>query len=678
MSIKALTEKTFEIPFDGVTPEDVEPAIDLLLAEAGQRLEILANDAAPRTFANTMLTLENVTERLDYAMSIVRHLEGVRTTPELRAAYNAVEPKVSEFYARIPLHAGLWAQLQRFSQTAEAGGLTGVRKRFFTKTMDTFRRHGAELSEPQKATLAALDVELAQLTTKFSENVLDTTNAFELLITDEAKLAGLPPTAVEASRQSAAQKNQEGWRFTLQAPSYTPVLTYLQDRSIRETMYRAQTTRAAEGERSNREIVARVLKLRKAKAILLGFSNFADFVLYDRMAHTGTRALSFLKAIELKVRDHFDQENEQLRAFARGTGFAGELQAWDVAYYAELERKALYDFDEEELRPFFSTEQVVKGMFEIVERLYGIQVREKAGVPVWHADVKYYQIDDETGQFLGGFYADWYPREDKRGGAWMDAFITGTATPDSFEPHAGTICGNMTAPLGDRPALLTHRDVETIFHEFGHLLHHNLSRVEIRSLAGTAVAWDFVELPSQIMENWCWEREALDLFARHYESGEPIPQALFEKMLRARNFRSANLQMRQLGFGIVDLNLHLAYDPGQHGDAVEYSRDIVQQFSATVLPAEHSLITSFTHLFGSPVGYGAGYYSYKWAEVLDADAFSRFRKAGITDRAVGREFLQTILSKGDSDDAAQLYRNFMGRDPDPDGLLQRAGLHVAN
>ncbi len=670
MTINPLLREQFEIPFDQVHPEHVEPAIQELLRDARERLEVLAADPEPRTFANTMLALEKVTERLDYAMSVVRHLEGVRTTPELRAAYNAVEPLVSEFYARIPLHGGLWKQLQLFGATTEAKSLTGVRKRFFTKTLDSFRRHGADLAEEGKARLAALDVELAKLTTKFGENVLDSTNAFELVVTDEQRLAGLPPTAVAAARQSANQKGQEGWRFTLQAPSYTPVLTYLDDAAIREQVYRAHSTRASSGDLDNRGNVARILELRREKAHLLGFENFADFVLYDRMAHTGGRALEFLRAIEHKVRPHSDRENAELRQFA-----GKELEPWDVSYYAEKQRKALYDFDEEELRPYFSTERVVAGMFEIVERLYGISVVEKAGVPVWHPDVKYYQIKDETGQFLGGFYADWYPREDKRGGAWMDAFITGVAQPDNFEPHSGVICGNMTAPLGDAPALLSHRDVETIFHEFGHLLHHSLSRVEIRSLAGTAVAWDFVELPSQIMENWCWERDALDLFARHHETGAPIPEELFQKMKRAKNFRSANNQMRQLGFGIMDLSLHLEYSPERDGDVLTYSREIVQSFSAVKLPEDHALVTGFTHLFSSPVGYGAGYYSYKWAEVLDADAFSRFRTAGVFDRKVGMDFRESILARGNSEDAADLYRSFMGRDPDPNALLERAGLH---
>jgi oligopeptidase A len=319
-------------------------------------------------------------------------------------------------------------------------------------------------------------------------------------------------------------------------------------------------------------------------------------------------------------------------------------------------------------------ERVVAGMFELVGRLYGIRVEEEAGVPVWDPAVRYYNIRDEKGEFLGGFYADWHPRENKRGGAWMDALITGGPAPDGFHPHLGLICGNLTPPVGGKPALLTHREVETIFHEFGHLLHHLLSRVETRSLAGTSVAWDFVELPSQIMENWCWERAALDLFARHYETGEPIPDELFQKMKRARTFRAANAQMRQLGFGFIDLALHTRYDAARDGEVTLYTRAILQEYSPAPLPANHALIAAFTHLFASPVGYGAGYYSYKWAEVLDADAFTRFREQGIFSREVGAAFRGEILSKGDSDDPAALYRRFMGRDPDPNALLVRSGL----
>jgi oligopeptidase A len=318
-------------------------------------------------------------------------------------------------------------------------------------------------------------------------------------------------------------------------------------------------------------------------------------------------------------------------------------------------------------------------LFETVRRLYGVEVVEKPGLPVWDPAVKTYAILDRDGSHLGSFYADWFPRENKRDGAWMDAFLTGLPHEDRWEPHLGLICGNLTPPVGDKPALLTHREVETIFHEFGHLLHHLLTRVEVRSLAGTSVAWDFVELPSQIMENWCWEREALDLFARHYQTGELVPPELFEKMLRARNFRAANAQMRQLGFATVDLDLHTRYSPERDGDVMTYARGILQQFAASPLPPDYAMIASFTHLFSSPVGYGAGYYSYKWAEVLDADAFSRFRSAGIFSPEVGGEFRAKILARGDSEDPAELYRSFMGRDPDETALLERSGLlgHVS-
>jgi oligopeptidase A len=669
MTPNPLLHIQFQIPFDLVRVEDVEPAIHELLRKAKEGLEALAADPRPRTYENTMLALEEMSEDLDYAMGVVRHLEGVRTTPELRAAFNAVEPAVSEFYSSIPLHTGLWKQLKAFAETEEAKTLNGPRKRFVTKTIDSFRRHGADLDPDQKAKLAALDVELTKITTKFGENVLDSTNEFELVLTNEEQLAGLPAAAIAAARQSAQAKNREGWRFTLQAPSYIALMTYLDDRLIREKVYREFGTRATRDPLDNRPLLARILEVRKEKALLLGFRDFADFVLNDRMAREGRHALSFLRDIETKTRSHFERENRELREFA---GF--DLAPWDIAYYAEKQRQALYDFDEEQLRPYFPAERVVAGMFEIVERLYGISVTEKTGVPAWHPDVKYYEIRDESGLLLGAFYADWFPREDKRGGAWMDSFLTGVDMPGRFEPHLGAICGNLTAPIGDRPALLTHREVETIFHEFGHLLHHCLSRVEVKSLAGTNVAWDFVELPSQIMENWCWEREALDLFARHHETGAPIPEDLFQKMVRARNFRSANMQMRQLGFGITDLSLHTLYDAGRDGDVIAYSRDLIQQFSASELPADYAMIASFTHLFASPVGYGAGYYSYKWAEVLDADAFTRFQAEGIFSRSAGMAFREHILSKGNSKDPAELYREFMGRDPDPGALLRRSGL----
>ena len=666
----------FRIPFDQIKAEHVQPAAAELLRDARRRIDGLAADPQPRTFDNTLTALDEITEPLDEAMAVMRHLESVATYPALREAYNAVQPEVSAFYSGIPLHAGLWQAIKSYAATEEARALAGTRRRLLTKTIDTFRRHGADLDAEGKARLEAIDMELATVTTKFSQNVLDATNAFELAIGDEAGLAGLPPSAVAAARESAARKGLAGWRFTLQAPSYTPVMMYLDDAATRQKMYHAYAIRASRGEHDNRGLLRRILELRRARAVLLGFRNFADLVLHDRMAHTGERAEEFLEDLKRKTEAHFARENRDLLAFRRTLEGpdAPELQAWDVAYYAEKQRAALYDFDEEELRPYFPLERVLAGLFETAQRLYGIRVVEEAGVPVWDPQARYYAVHDGDGSFIGGFYADWYPRENKRGGAWMDALITGYPAGGGFKAHLGLICGNLTPPLADRPSLLTHYEVTTVFHEFGHLLHHLLSRVEVRSLAGTSVAWDFVELPSQIMENWTWEREPLDLFARHYQTGEPIPGDLFEKMVRARNFRSANGQMRQLGFGFVDLALHIDYDPARDGDAIAYARGILQQYAPAPLPPDHAMVAAFTHLFASPVGYGAGYYSYKWAEVLDADAFTRFRTKGIFSAEVGAEFRDAILSRGDSEDPAELYRRFMGRDPDPNALLARSGL----
>lgn len=680
-----LVQIQFQIPFDQIRPEHVEPAIDELLENTRAELKALTSDPAPRTFANTLARLDDLTKRLDYAMQITRNLEAVATTPELRAAYNAVQPKVSEFYSSLPLNEDLWRTVLKYSSSEEARGLSGVRKRFLHKTMDNFRRHGAELNAEGKKRIAEIDVELTKQTIRFAENVLDSTNRYEWVVTDEKRLAGLPESARAMARASAASKGmaEPSWRFTLQAPSYLAVMTYLDDEALRCELYEAFVNRATEEKYDNRPIMRRILELRLEKARLLGYRDFADLVLEDRMAHAGERAHEFLLDLRQKTEAAFHKENAELRAFSKKS----ELQPWDIAYYAEKQRAALYDFDEEALRPYFPLERVIEGMFEIVRRLYGIRVVEKLGVPGWDPHVKYYEIRDPSRprgeDLIGAFYADWFPRENKRSGAWMDVLITGDYHTDrvSQDPHLGLICGNLTPPCDDRPSLLTHREVQTIFHEFGHLLHHCLTRVELRGFAGVNVAWDFVELPSQIMENWTWERDALDLFARHYETGAPIPAELLEKMRRARNFRAANTQMRQLGFGLVDLALHRDIGPadlapGSGLDLLDFARKILQQFSPAKLPERYAMIVSFTHLFSSPVGYGAGYYSYKWAEVLDADAFTRFLEGGIFSREVGQRFRDLILSRGDSEDPAELYRSFMGRDPDPNALLERTGLLV--
>lgn len=674
-TLNPLLEPILPIPFDAIQAEHVEPAIHDLLKRMEQRIEQIGSETTPHTYANVILALDRATEPLDYAMALVRHLEAVRTTPAFRAAHNNVQGPVSAFYSSIPLNENLWSAVKAVNSTTDTAQLAGVHKRFLEKTVAGFRRAGADLDAEGKKKLEAIEVALAEATTKFSENVLDATNAYELHVTDEAKLAGLPESAQLAARESARRKGKDGWRFTLQAPSYIAAMTYLDDRAIRRELWEASNARGANAPYDNRQLLAEILRLRREKAHLLGYADFADLVLEDRMAHKGAKALEFLEDLRQKTEAAFGRENESLEEFGRGIGYE-EMHPWDVAYLAEKQRAALYDFDEEELRPYFQLENVVGGMFEIFSRLLGVKVIEQPEIQGWDPAVKYYRVEDAAGGlFLGGFYTDWFPRENKRGGAWMDSLVTGN--PDEREPHLGLICGNLTPPVGDTPSLLTHREVETIFHEFGHLLHHVLSRVPVRSLCGTNVPWDFVELPSQIMENWCMERGALDLFARHYKTGEPVPEELFEKMKRARNFRSANAQMRQLGFGIVDLMLHREYREHEDGDAMKYSRDILARFAPAPLPEQYGMIASFTHLFGNPVGYGAGYYSYKWAEVLDADAFTRFKKEGIFEASAGLAYRREILEKGDSDDPAQLYRNFMGRDPDANALLERSGLLTA-
>jgi oligopeptidase A len=653
------------LPFDRVQPEHVQPGIDELIRRSRARIESIAS-APARSWKETMAALDAATDDLDIAVSVVRHLEGVVSTPELRAAWNAAQPAVSAFYSSIPLHEGLWRALNEFAETEEAQRLEGVRARFLKKTLDNFRRHGAALPPEGKKKLEELEVELSTATTKFAQNVLDATAAFEHCITDEAGLAGLPPSARAAARADAAARGRDGWRFTLHAPSYLAVMTYLDDRSVRERFWRAYNRRAAE---ANAPLIARILELRREKARLLGYRNFADFALADRMAKEGAAAQAFIRDLRGKTEPAFRRENEELEQFA-----GRALEPWDIAYWAEKLRAERYAFEEEDLRPYFPVEQVIDGMFSLASRLFGIRVAPGPAVPVWHPEVKYYEIRDADGELLGGFYTDWHPRDNKRGGAWMDSFITGHWQDGRWIPHVGLICGNLTAPVDGKPALLTHREVETIFHEFGHLLHHCLSRVEVKSLAGTNVAWDFVELPSQIMENWCWERPSLDLFARHFETGDPMPEELFRKMRAARTFRAANAQMRQLGFATVDLALHIDYDPARDGSPVEYANSILREFAPAPLPDDYAMLASFTHLFADPTGYGAGYYSYKWAEVLDADAFTRFQREGVFNEKTGREFRQAILERGDSEEPIVLFRRFMGRDPDPRALLERLGL----
>lgn len=657
------------VPFSDIRPEHVEPALEAALAGAQGALDALLAAPGPRTF-ETVLALDALVEGLRRPMGFVSHLVSVKDSPELRRAYNEVLPRYTAFLTRLSLNPDLWGAVKEAAERPESAHLSGVQRRHLEKTAEEFRRAGAELGEADKARLEAMNIELSKLSTKFSENTLDATNAFELLLTDEAELAGLPESARTRARRGAEAKGQAGWRFTLQAPSYVPFMTYAESRALRETMYRAYTSRAGDGPFDNREVIGRTLALRRERAQMLGYQDHADYTLEPRMVRSGAQALTFVRNLAARTRPHWQREVEALTAFAETLGLR-DLQPWDVSFVAEKLRRERYAFDEEALRPFFSLSNVLEGLFKITEETFGVRVTRRDNPEVWHPDVEFYDLHDRAGTHLGSFYADWFPREDKRGGAWMNPLITGGPAVEGghFDPHVALVAANFSPPEGDRPALLTHDEVQTAFHEFGHLLHHCLSRVPVRARAGTNVAWDFVELPSQIMENWCWEKGALDVFARHVDTGEKVPEDLFEKMRAARTFMAANAQMRQLSFGTVDLELHVAYDPERDGDPVRFAQRTMEPFAIRPEFAHNSFLTAFSHIFSG--GYAAGYYSYKWAEVLDADAFTRFQREGLFNPETGHAFVHTILSQGDSAPPEVLFRDFMGRDPDPEALLRR-------
>jgi len=693
-------DRSFHIRWSRLVPEAIEPDIREALGRAQRRIDALCADFDPSelTFENTLLELERATEDLSMGWGRVGHLDSVRNSDSLRAAHNAMLPEVTQFFSRIPLNSALWRRIKAYADSADAETLRGVRKRFLEETVKDFVRSGADLPEAEKSRLEEVQSELARITQKFSENVLDSTNAWDLVLEDDSRLAGLPETALGVLRAEAAAKglgSEENpvYRITLKAPVYFPVLEYADDASLREEVWRGSITVGHGGDFDNTGLIWQILALRHERAELLGHVHFADHVLEERMAGSGEAALKFVEDLAERTKPYFKRDIDELTAFRHRhePEWDGLFQPWDVAYWSEKLRKENYDFDEEELRPYFAIDKVIEGMFRLTENVFGFRVEERGtswaapgetpsgdGIEVWHPEVRFYDLfDADSHELLGSFYADWHPREDKRGGAWMNYLRTGLPPIEERgrEPHLGLICGNLTPSSQDRPALLTHSEVETIFHEFGHLLHHLLGEVEIKSLNGVNVVWDFVELPSQILENFCWSRVSLDFFAKHYETGEPIPEPLFQKMLGARNFQSAMTQMRQLAFGKMDLDLHIKhFRKPAHGDLDELVREILDGYLMPLSIHPPTMARRFTHLFASATGYAAGYYSYKWAEVLDADAFTRFAGAGVISPEIGREFREKILSRGNSAEAGELFRDFMGRDPELNALLVRNGL----
>lgn len=696
----------FHIRWSTLTPEHIETDIRAALDKAQSNLDAFVDqDRGKISFDSVVLGLDETTRELNEAWGLVTHLDSLCNSPALREAHNKMLAEVSAFFAKIPLNEHLWDLLETYSKTEEAKKLPPVRRRALDEAMEGFIQAGADLPAEKKKRVEEIESELSQLTQKYSENVLDSTNKWELIIDDVARLKGLPPSAIDAARADAAAKglgteDKPVYRFTLKAPSMIPVMEHLEDDSIRRQVWEGACSIGRGGEHDNTENIFKILRLRHEKAQIMDKANFADHILAHRMAKSGRSALRFIEDLYARVNDAFQRETIELQEFRADTAHqsADLFQPWEVAFWSEKQRKSKYDFDSEELRPYFPLDRVLGGMFQLAEKVFDLRivsrdvvyvepgteapanVSTEAGktgpVEVWDPEVKFYEVRNEKGVHIGSFYADWHPRDSKRGGAWMNYLKMGV--PPSGERdrrlHLGLICGNMTPPVDGKAALLTHDEVCTVFHEFGHLLHQLCGNVEIPSLNGVSVYWDFVELPSQLMENFCWERESLDLFARHHETGEAIPARLFKKLLAAKNYRSASDIMRQLALGKLDLELHMNHATDEGSDLDRLAHDILDGYLMPLKTEPPTMARRFGHLFSSPVGYAAGYYSYKWAEVLDADAFTRFQKEGVLNPAVGRAFRDSILSKGNSEDPAKLFHDFMGRDPDAMALLVRAGL----
>ena len=661
-----LLDRDFPVPFDRIGPGDVGPAVAETLERAGARIEELGAGSGG-SYGDVVGELDAHCEDVERTWSPVSHLHNVDATPELREAYAGALPEITRFSSRLHHHEGLHRRLRDFAASPGGIALTGLRRRHLDRTLRDFRRAGAALDPTDKQTLEDLRLELSELGRSFEENLLEETAAYAKVVTDGDTLAGLPETALERAAQMAADRGEEGWLITLDMPSVQAVLQHADDRSLRREIHAAYLDRCTAGERDNRPLVARILELRRQVAELLDYPDFPDYRLETLMARSGGSVRNFLDELIDRTRPFHDRDTSELEAHARRRGL-GSLEPWDVGWLMEKLRRERFDVDDEMLRPWFPLAEVESGLFEIAERLFGLRVQRVDNPAVWHPDVGFFQVRDETGVHLGSFYTDWFPRETKRQGAWMDSLVSGGPTGNGgFDPHLGFIGGNFTPPTATRPSLLTHREVCTLFHEFGHLLHHTASRVEVRARGGVNVAWDWVEVPSQIMENWCWEREALDLFARHYETGEPLPDAMLERLLAARRFMGGWMQMRQLSFANLDLELHRTW----RGDepVMDYAAAALRPFVPSDRFVERHILPTFAHLFGG--GYASAYYSYIWSETLEADAFSRFAEEGVLNPATGRAFRDCVLSQGDRRDPEELFRDFMGRDSDPGALIRR-------
>ncbi len=665
--------------FADIGPAHIAPAIDRLLGEARAAMRVAQE--APATWRQFVRPLEDATERLSRAWGQVEHLHAVLDSPPLREAYNASLPKITQFWTELGQDQRLFEKYRALKASAEFAQLAPARKKLVENALRDFRLGGAELPAELKPRYAAIQEELASLSAKFSENVLDATNAYSILIEDEKRVAGIPADDLQAARELAEKDGAKGWKFNLQMPSYFPVMQYAEDRELRATLYRESATRASEfgkPEWDNTPLIGRILQLRREDAALLGYPSFAEVSLVPKMAKSPRQVVDFLRDLAGRARPFAERDLDELRRFAKQELGLDRLESWDVAFASEKLRAKRYAFSDQEVKQYFPETQVVPGMFKLVETIYGIHIAE-ANAPVWHEDVRFFDVRSRSGELIGRFYVDLYARETKRGGAWMDGAISRRRLDAGIQVPVAYLNCNFSRPLGGKPALFTHDDVITLFHEFGHGLHHLLTRVEDLGVAGiNGVEWDAVELPSQFMENFCWEWEVLKHMTRHAETGAPLPRALFDKMLAAKNFQSGLATLRQIEFALFDMRLHSEFDPDSRGAAQAGSAvlglldEVRREVAVLVPPAWNRFPNSFSHIFAG--GYAAGYYSYKWAEVLSADAYSLFEEKGVLDPAAGARFRDEILAVGGSRPAAESFRAFRGREPDVAALLRHSGM----
>lgn len=661
--------------YSEIRPEHVTPAVDQLLAENRALVERLAAEPTPPTWDSFVQPLEDANERLSRAWGQVSHLHAVLDSPELRAVYNENLPKITQYYAELSQHEGLYRKFKALAASPEYAQLSPARRRIIDNELRDFRLGGAELPPEQKARFKAIQEELARLSTRFEENLLDATNAWSKLITDEAELAGVPDDVKQMFAEQAKAAGQTGWRLNLQAPSYLPVMQFCANRGLREEMYRAYVTRASEfgpAALDNTPLINQILRLRREAARLLGYPDYAHVSLVPKMAQSPQAVLDFLDELARRAKPYAERDMQELREFAAKELQLPRLEAWDVAYASEKLREARYAFSEQEVKQYFQEPRVLAGLFRLIETLYGLTIRA-ASAPVWHESVKFFDIRDRTGQLIGQFYLDLYARESKRGGAWMDDAITRRRRGDAIQTPVAYLNCNFSRPVAGKPALLTHDEVITLFHEFGHGLHHLLTQVEDLGVSGiNGVEWDAVELPSQFMENFCWEWDVLKHMTAHVDTGEPLPKALFDKMLAAKNFQAGMQMVRQIEFALFDMHLHYDFDPDGGKGVLELLDEIRRQVAVVFPPAYNRFPNNFSHIFAG--GYAAGYYSYKWAEVLSADAYSLFEENGVLNPEIGHRFWSEILAQGGARPAIESFKAFRGREPTIDALLRHNGM----